>query len=44
MGIGVGEMTKNIKKFQNHRHMLNTDSGGGAGQMKMGRGEKEYKI
>ena len=44
MGVGVDEMIKSIKKFQNYRHMLNTDSGGGGGQMQMGGGEKEYEI
>ena len=29
MGVGVDEIIKSIKKFQNHRHMLNTDLGGG---------------
>ena len=38
MGVGVDKMIKSIKKFRNYRHMLNTDSGGGGGQRKMGGG------
>ena len=33
---------KNIKEFKNCRHMLNTDSCGGGGQMQMG--GREYEI
>ena len=33
-GLG-GIIDKSVQKFENYRHMLNADSGGGGGQMQM---------